>query len=113
MVFHTLRNAARAQIAFYYTTSLYHGILDLSGWREQGEIIAAAFRKGDFQAMTEAVSDEMVDEIAITGTPAEARERMQQWQGLTETPLLYSPSIGMSGERSLENVLSIAQCFAT
>ena len=63
--------------------------------------------------MTEAVSDEMVDEIAITGTPAEARERMQQWQGLTETPLLYSPSIGMSGERSLENILSIAQCFAT
>ena len=42
------RNEARNQIAFYYTTRLYHSILDVHGWRDAGEAIAAAFRKGDF-----------------------------------------------------------------
>ncbi len=107
------RNEARAQIGFYYSTPLYHSILDVHGWREQGAVIADAFRRGDFAAMTEAVTDEMIDEIAITGTPAEARERMSQWQGLTETPLLYSPSIGMSPERSIENHRLIAETFAS
>ena len=60
------RSEARAQIGFYYTTAMYHTILDASGWRAQGEEIAAAFRKGDMKAMTEAVTDEMIDEIAIT-----------------------------------------------
>ena len=107
------RNEARAQIAFYYSTPLYHSILDVHGWREQGAVISAAFREGDFGAMTAAVSDEMVDAIAIAGTPAEARDRMQQWQGLTESPLLYSPSIGMSPERSIENHGLIAETFSS
>jgi probable F420-dependent oxidoreductase len=107
------RNEARAQIAFYYSTPLYHSILDVHGWREQGAIITSAFREGDFKAMTEAVTDEMVDEIAITGTPAEVRDRMQQWQGLTESPLLYSPSIGMSPQRGNENLSLIAETFAS
>ena len=67
----------------------------------------------DFKAMTAAVTDEMIDEIAITGTPDEVRQQMEQWQGLTETPLLYTPSIGMSPERSIENHALIAQTFAT
>jgi probable F420-dependent oxidoreductase len=107
------RNEARAQIAFYYSTPLYHSILDVHGWREQGAIIADAFRQGDFKAMTAAVTDEMIDQIAITGTPEEARQQMQQWEGLTQTPLLYTPSIGMSPERSIENHALIAQTFST
>ena len=56
---------ARAQIAFYYTTRLYHTVLDVHGWREVGEEIATAFRKGDFKAMSDAVPDELVDEIVL------------------------------------------------
>lgn len=105
------RSEARAQIAFYYTTSLYHSILDASGWREQGEIIAAAFRKGDFKAMSAAVTDEMIDQIAITGTPSQARKQLEQWRGLTEQPLLYTPSVGMKPERVIENHRLIAETF--
>jgi probable F420-dependent oxidoreductase len=105
------RSEARAQIAFYYTTTMYHTILDASGWRAQGEVIAAAFRKGDMKAMTEAVTDEMIDEIAITGPANEVRERLEQWRGLTGQPLIYSPSIGMSPERTRENYQLIAETF--
>jgi len=48
------RREARAQIAFYYTTKLYHSVLDTHGWRSVGEEIAAAYRRGDFAAMSAA-----------------------------------------------------------
>jgi probable F420-dependent oxidoreductase len=105
------RNEVRAQIAFYYTTAMYHSILDANGWREQGETIAAAFKSGNMKAMVEAVNDDMIDEIAITGPPDEVRQRLEQWRGLTEQPLIYSPSIGMSEERTRENYQLIAETF--
>lgn len=106
------RNEARGQIAFYYTTAMYHSILDVHGWRERGEMITAAFKQGDPEAMTAAVTDEMIDEIAITGTPDEVRQRLEQWRDLTVQPLLYSPSVGISEERSRENYRLIAETFS-
>ena len=90
------RNEVRAQIAFYYTTSLYHTILDVSGWREIGETIAAAFRKGDFGAMVAAVTDEMIDAIAIAGTPDEVRDQFKQWDGLAWRTWWRLPSASRS-----------------
>ncbi len=83
------------QIAFYYTTRLYHSILKPHGWEGIGETIAAAFRKGDFAAMAAAVPDEMVDAIAIAGRPEEVRDQLKQWEPLADHVLLYSPSVGM------------------
>ncbi len=105
------RNEARAQIAFYYTTRLYHTILDVHGWREQGDIIASAFRKGDWAAMSAAVTDEMLDAIAIAGTPDEVRDRVKQWQPYSDHVILYSPSIGMKRERVQENLDAIIHTF--
>jgi probable F420-dependent oxidoreductase len=105
------RREARAQIAFYYTTRLYHSVLDVHGWREVGEACAAAFRKGDFAGMSDAVPDELVDAIAIAGRPDEVRDRLRQWEGLTEHPLLYPPTVGASPERVRENLAAIAEAF--
>jgi probable F420-dependent oxidoreductase len=107
------RREARAQIAFYYTTRLYHSVLDVHGWREIGEQISQAFRKGDFKAMSEAVPDELVDAIAITGRPDEARDRLKQWEGLTDHALLYPPTVGASPGRARENAAAIIETFAT
>jgi probable F420-dependent oxidoreductase len=106
------RNEARMQIAFYYTTRLYHSILKPHGWEAIGETIAAAFRKGDFAAMAAAVPDEMVDAIAITGRPDEVRDRLMQWEPLAQHVLLYSPSVGMKPGRVAENVDAIIDTFA-
>ena len=74
---------AKGQIGFYFTTALYHSILDLHGLREVGEACRAALRKFDVQAMAEAIPDALVDEIAIACTPDEARDRLAQWKDLT------------------------------
>ncbi len=107
------REEARRQIGFYYTTRLYHSILRLHGWEEAGEAIAGAFRRGDFAAMTAAVTDRMVDEIAIAGTPGQVRAGLEQWQGLTDHVLLYSPSVGMKPQRIQENLDAIVDTFGS
>jgi len=107
------RREVRAQIAFYYTTKLYHTVLDAHGWRSVGEEIAAAFRKGDFAAMSKAVPDALVDEIAIADKPAGARDRLKQWHGLTEQPLLYPATVGASPGRVKENFAAICETFGS
>ncbi len=107
------RREARAQIAFYSTTKLYHSVLDTHGWRSVGEEIAAAYRRGDFAAMTAAVPDALVDEIAIAGRPDEVRDRLRLWDKLTEQPLLYPPTIGVAPGRVRENLAAIADTFAS
>lgn len=106
------RNEVRAQIGFYYTTKLYHTVLDPHGWRGIGETIANAFKAGDFEAMVKAVPDEMVDAIAIAGRPEDVRDQLQQWNGLADHVLLYSPSVGLSPERGAENLEAIVETFA-
>jgi probable F420-dependent oxidoreductase len=106
------RNEARMQIAFYYTTRLYHTILKPHGWEGIGETIANAFKKGDFAAMAAAVPDEMVDAIAITGRPDEARDQLAQWQSLAHHVLFYSPSVGIKPQRVAENMDAIIDTFA-
>ncbi len=107
------RREARAQIGFYYTTRLYHSVLDVHGWREIGEEISAAFRRGDYQAMSDAVPDELVDAIAITGRPDEVRDQLKAWDGLADHVLLYPPTVGTRPERAMENARLIVETFAT
>ena len=107
------RNEVRGQIAFYYTTRLYHSILEPHGWREQGEIIASAFKRGDFAAMGAAVSEEMIDEIAIAGTPDEVRDQLKAWDDLAQHVILYAPSIGVKGGRVQDNLDAMVDTFAS
>ena len=106
------RDEARGQIAFYYTTRLYHSVLEPSGWKDIGETIAAAFRKGDYAAMTAAVPDEMVEQIALTGTRDEVLEKIHEWDNLAQHVIFYSPSIGMKKERLIENMETIIETFS-
>ena len=102
---------AKNQIGFYYTTALYHSILEHHGLKEVGEACRAALRRFDTKAMAEAIPDALVDEIAIACTPDEARDRLAQWDDLTERPLFYPPSVGVSPGRRADNVDAIFSTF--
>jgi probable F420-dependent oxidoreductase len=102
---------AKSQIGFYFTTAIYHSVLDLHQMRHVGEACRAALRKFDTKAMAEAVPDELVDEIAIACPPDEAHDRLTQWKDLTEQPLLYAPSVGVSPERQRDNHAAMLDLF--
>jgi len=102
---------AKQQIGFYFTTALYHTILDLHGMREVGEACRAALRRFDVGAMADAIPDALVDEIAIACTPDEARDRLEQWKDLTDEPLLYAPTVGVLPERIQSNLDAMLSIF--
>jgi probable F420-dependent oxidoreductase len=107
-----LRNA-KGQIGFYYTTDLYHSILEHHGLKHVGDACRAALKKFDTRAMAEAVPDALVDEIAIACTPDEAKGRLAQWKDLTADPLLYPPTLGVRPDQQRENLDAIFATFGS
>jgi hypothetical protein len=102
---------AKGQIGFYFTTALYHSVLELHGLAEVGERCRAALRRFDVSAMAEAIPDALVDEIAVACTPDEAPDRLARWKELTSFPLLYAPSVGVPPARQRENHDAILSTF--
>jgi probable F420-dependent oxidoreductase len=59
----------RAQIAFYGSTPGYHGVLDLNGWGETGTRLNAMSKRGEWEAMGELITDEMLEAFAVVAPP--------------------------------------------
>jgi probable F420-dependent oxidoreductase len=95
------RQAARGVVAFNATVSTYRPVLAHHGFDVHADAIRAAWERRDFAAMAAAVPDEMLDAIAIAGTPDEVRcQYEQRRQGLFERTLLWSPFGGLDGARA-------------
>ena len=63
---------AKNQIAFYASVKSYEEILDLHGWERQKLAIWEHFRTFNLPKMAEAVTDDMVEQIAVAGTQTNA-----------------------------------------
>jgi alkanesulfonate monooxygenase SsuD/methylene tetrahydromethanopterin reductase-like flavin-dependent oxidoreductase (luciferase family) len=102
---------AKNQIAFYASVKSYEGILNMHGWEEHKLAIWKHFKTFDLPKMSAAVSDEMVEQIAIAGTPDECRDQISKWDGVVDLPILYTPTAGVSSKRVMENHRLIVETF--
>ena len=105
------RREAKQQLGFYLSTELYHTILDLHGAREVGRACQAAMRRGDVAAAGEAVPDWLLDEMAIAGTPDDARPALERWREVAPLIVLYAPNVGLAPERMRANYDAIFRTF--
>jgi alkanesulfonate monooxygenase SsuD/methylene tetrahydromethanopterin reductase-like flavin-dependent oxidoreductase (luciferase family) len=71
-------NDARRMVGFYLTVKGYDAFVEHHGWRAEVETLRTAFRAGDIAGMAQAVTDEMLGQIAICGSTAEARRMMAE-----------------------------------
>lgn len=72
---------ARRMIAFYLTVKTYDPLVAHHGWEPSVARLRAAFRNGDTDGMAAAVTDEMLTEIAVCGTTAEAKAMLARRAG--------------------------------
>ncbi len=79
---------AKNQIAFYASVKSYQGILNLHGWEQQKLAIWELFKTFNLPEMAAAVTDDMIEQIAIAGTPDECREQIYKWQDVVDLPIL-------------------------
>jgi probable F420-dependent oxidoreductase len=68
--------AVRKQIAFYGSTPAYRPILELHGWGELQPRLHALSVRGEWDAMTGLVTDEVLDAFAVVGAPDEVAGRL-------------------------------------
>jgi probable F420-dependent oxidoreductase len=105
------RRDARSQIGFYFSVSVYRSVLELHGRADVADACRAALARFDLRGLAEAVPDALVDEMAVAGTPDEARERLAEWRDLCDEPLLYAPTAGVPPERVRANLDAILDLF--
>lgn len=72
---------ARRMIAFYLTVRTYDPYVAHHGWEAPVAQLRAAFATGDTDAMAAAVTDDMVTEIAVCGTTADAVATLRRRAG--------------------------------
>jgi probable F420-dependent oxidoreductase len=108
----TARREAAAQIAFYVAPKAYGPVMEASGFGAEAAAIRSAFSAGDHQAMTEAVSPAMLDQMAVAGTADEVRDALPALEKRYDHAALYSPSFTLPPERVTENTQAIIDTFA-
>ena len=65
----TARTGTKQQIAFDGSTPGYHGVLRLHGWEDIGTQLNELSRKGEWVAMGELITDEMLETFAVVAAP--------------------------------------------
>jgi probable F420-dependent oxidoreductase len=106
------RQWARHQIAFFAQIPYFEVIMGPHGLWGPAEPIREAAAAGDVEAMVAAVTDEMVEKLAVAGTPDRCRKRLQDWSDL-DTALLVAPSYYLPQDEIAANYRAIADAFAT
>jgi probable F420-dependent oxidoreductase len=108
----TARREAAAQIAFYVAPKAYAPVMDASGFAAEAAAVRTAFHAGDHQGMIDAVSDAMLDQMAVAGTADEVRDALPELEKRYDHAALYSPSFTLAPERVAENTEAIIETFA-
>ena len=84
------RQAVRHMMGPYFATSVYNRFVAWCGFPEEAAAIARAWTAKDRAGNLAAVTDEMIDRIAVIGTPEQCRARLRQFvdAGVT-TPMVH------------------------
>jgi hypothetical protein len=92
---------ARRMIGFYLTVKTYDPFVEHHGWQSEVAAVRSAFRGGDMNAMAAAVSDDMLDQIAVCGTTGEAQQTLRRRAGSLprDIAFLAPPSFLVSDRR--------------
>lgn len=64
------------QIAFYGSTPAYRPVLELHGWGALQEELNILSKRGEWDAMGECISDDILDEFAIVAEPQDVAARI-------------------------------------
>lgn len=72
---------ARRMIAFYLTVKTYDPYAEHHGWQAQTTALREAFARQDIAAMTAAVTDDMVERIAVCGSAPDALAALRRRSG--------------------------------
>jgi probable F420-dependent oxidoreductase len=87
-----MREAMRAQVAFYASTPTYRAVMSLHGWEAQAEQLTALAAKGGWGEMNAIITDDMLAEFVVEGTWDDIGGKLRaKYEGLVDRLALYLP----------------------
>jgi probable F420-dependent oxidoreductase len=82
----------KEQIAFYGSTPAYRGVLELHGWGDLQDELNRLSKQGEWTAMGELISDDILDAFAVTAAPEDVpKAMMERYDGMVDRVQLYLP----------------------
>jgi probable F420-dependent oxidoreductase len=106
------RRRARPPIAFYSNLPYFDQVLDPAGFTKEKLAIRAAMAENDVPKMLDLVTEDMIDALVLAGTPDEVRKKLESFEGLFETLILYCPMPWLKPEESKANHEMMIETFA-
>ena len=86
------RTGTRQQIAFYGSTPGYRGVLEQHGWGAVGEEMNRLSKQGEWIAMGDLVTDEMLETFAVVAAPDDlAAGILARWGGTVDRIAFDAP----------------------
>jgi probable F420-dependent oxidoreductase len=90
--FEAARAGTKQQIAFYGSTPAYRGVLELHGWGELQSELNRLSKQGEWEAMGELITDDILSTFAVVGAPEEIPKLMLDRYGdVLDRISLYAP----------------------
>jgi probable F420-dependent oxidoreductase len=106
------RRDAAAMIAFYGSVKTYGALFERCGFGPEAGVIREAFARRDVDGMVAAVSEAMVEEFALAGTPEQVAGRLARFDGLVDEVVLFPPSFRATPERAAQNLAALVAACA-
>ena len=102
---------AKSGLAFYFPIPYFADVLEYHGFTAELDRGRKAAARRDVPGMIAAVSDEMVEAIAVAGTPDEVPEKLRRYEGLVDWVELSAP-LGHGPEGVVTMTRRIIEAFS-
>jgi luciferase-like monooxygenase len=82
----------KEQIAFYGSTPAYRPVLELHGWGDLQDELNRLSKQGEWTAMGELITDDVLEAFAVVATPEDVPKAMiDRYAGVVDRVQLYLP----------------------
>lgn len=98
------REAARTSLAYWVGLPSYNTALARAGYEAEAARTAAAFAAGDQPALRAAITDRLVDEYCLAGSPARCRDQLAKWADTDVSTVVLVPHPVRSGQSYVDGV---------
>ena len=86
------KRETKERVAFYASTPAYRSVLELHGWGELQPELNALSKAGEWVAMGERITDDMLDAFAVVGAPEEIPKLiLARYGDIVDRVLFYAP----------------------
>ena len=104
-----VRESLRGQVARYASNTFYRNFFVETGFGEEMEEAAQALAVGDLARASEAITQEMQDQLAVVGTPEECRAALERRRAAgLQLPVVAPFAIGDNKESHRQTISALA-----